>query len=338
MKNSGSDTSRTAARRRAAAWVLLGVLAAGGGWWLAGRVAGPARRINSLGMELVRVPAGVYLRGSAAAERDWAVAKGGNPEWIAREFEPQTVTLPREFWFGATEVTLGQFRSFAGATGYRTVAERGEGPLAWNMKREGWNHRQDRSWRKPGFPHDDRHPVTCLNWRDARVFCQWLTERERAAGLIRSNESYRLPDENEWEGACRGGGDGYYSWGDDAADAVRHANILDATPRPDGSRWAAPSMPWTDGWAFTAPVKTYAPAPAGFYDLHGNVWEWCRQAGRNDGAAGPASADAEDGYILRGGSWDNQPGNIRCASRRFVPRDFASDASGFRVVLAGDSP
>lgn len=288
-------------------------------------------------MALVRIPAGSFARGSSAEEKAWARDHGGRPEWIEREPEPSRVRIANAFWIGETEVTIGQFRRFVEASGYRTVAERGEGPLTWDMEGHRWIPHADRSWANPGFPHDDSHPAVCLNGKDAQAFCQWLTERERAENRIGTNAFYRLPYESEWEYACRGGRSARFSWGDDPKRAKRHANVLDETPLPDGSRWGVPHMPWTDGWAFTAPVGSFTPTAHGLRDVHGNAWEWCVQD-RRPAAEVVESPEKGPFWYLRGGSWDNLPGNVRCASRRPAPKGFASDTTGFRVVLDSGDP
>lgn len=51
---------------------------------------------------------------------------------------------------------------------------------------------------KPGFPQEDDHPVVNVSRQDARAFARWLTNRERAQGLIDQHDSYRLPKDAEW--------------------------------------------------------------------------------------------------------------------------------------------
>ena len=88
---------------------------------------------------------------------------------------------------GRYEVTVGEYRAFASATGRGA----GGGCLTFG---------DGNSWRDPGFPQTDRHPVTCVSWDDAQEYVSWLSRRTDAA--------YRLPSEAEWERAASGAPEG----------------------------------------------------------------------------------------------------------------------------------
>jgi formylglycine-generating enzyme required for sulfatase activity len=76
-------------------------------------------------------------------------------------------------------VTIGQFRRFAEESGYRTEAERdGRGGWGVNGKTGKFEGRRPcYSWRNPGFPQDDSHPVVNVTWNDAVAFRAWLSKR-----------------------------------------------------------------------------------------------------------------------------------------------------------------
>ena len=84
---------------------------------------------------------------------------------------------------GRYEVTVGEYRAFASSTG--DGAGGGCDTLG-----------NGDSWRDPGFPQTDRHPVTCVSWEDAQEYVLWLSRRTGAA--------YRLPTDAEWTQAAAG--------------------------------------------------------------------------------------------------------------------------------------
>ena len=116
------------------------------------------------------------------------------PGHVFRECEtcPEMVVLPgSRLALGRYEVTLGEYRAFAAATG----GGAGGGCQAFD---DG-----DHSWQNPSFPQTDRHPVTCMNLDDARAYVSWLS---RTSGI-----AYRLPTWAELVRAADGSRPGCYS-------------------------------------------------------------------------------------------------------------------------------
>ncbi len=206
------------------------------------------------------------------------------------------------------------------------------------------------------FRHESLdHPVGNISWYDAQSFCAWLSERE--------GRTHRLPTDHEWSCAvgighlenpavdparkdCRLAG--VYPWGESwppprgagnyqgeewrgnvaAFRALRHEyrhyypdrtaaeidQIDDPLPCIAG---------FNDGHLFTSPVGTFTPNAYGFYDLGGNVNEWCQDRF--------ASSDRR---ILRGGSFGKLRQDQLLSSRRYrgdPTRRLASH--GFRVAV-----
>ena len=277
--------------------------------------------------------------GSTEQERTWALAHGGYSEWLNKETNPTTVSLTYEYLIANTEVTVAQYRQFVKSTGYKADAYRGNLPLTWDNSKKGWRREKGRTWENPTIEQGDQHPVVCLTWSDANAFCEWLTKKERSIGLIGTNQQYRLPTEAEWQYACLGTSNTYYAWGNDPSNALLHANVIDATPQPDGSVSEVPHYPWLDGYFFTAPVASFKPTQHGLFDVHGNAWEWCHNwyypypGGKETDPMGPAIGKQR---VMRGGSWDNYTATFRANSRRVVRSNFSSDTTGFRIVLVSE--
>ena len=166
----------------------------------------------------------------------------------------------------------------------------------------------------------DYRPVESVSWDEAVEFCQRLSHQ--------TGKEYRLPNEAEWEYACRAGTTTAYYCGDTITGEL--ANYA-------GSE--------------TTAVGKYSPNAFGLYDMHGNVWEWCQDDWHEsynnaptDGRAwllGGGSkkyikyirlSEASSNKAIRGGSWFNDPDICRSAYHNYNTRDFRNYYIGFRVV------
>ena len=169
-------------------------------------------------------------------------------------------------------------------------------------------------------------PVIGVTWHDAVEFCQriaQLTERP-----------YRLPSEAEWEYACRAGTSTPFYFGKTLTTEV--ANY-------DGN-YTYVNGPEGEYRNKTTPVNHFGFANAfGLCDMHGNVLEWCQDYWHDnyDGAPTDGSAWLKGGdeslRVLRGGSWDYNPGNCRSAYRDGFEPDIDNNFIGFRVVCSAPS-
>lgn len=247
----------------------------------------------------------------------------------ANEPAPRLVALPR-FAIGETEVTRREYAAFLAATG--RVMEPGcytpgdLGDLLSDLD-------QTKSWTDPGFAQDDNHPVVCVSWHEAVAYTKWLTEV--------SGHTYRLPTESEWELAARAGTDGPFFWGAELSEACEFANGGDLSLGEELPRWAELTeearradypdsvlFPCYDGYAFTAPVRSYPPNGLGLFDILGNAWEWTADCG-DDAADGDESCRRRR---TRGGSWDDWPIDMRAGVRKRLDASYRRSDTGFRVV------
>ena len=270
--------------------------------------------------EMVVVPAGRFEMGCDAAG-DCAHA----------EQPVHEVRVPVDFALGRFEVTVREFRQFAEAAEYRTEAEQNPGVGCGTMEiadRNSWASTPGRSWRNLEYPVQDRQPVTCVTWSDARAYAAWLGARTGA--------EYRLPSEAEWEYAVRAGTRTRYHFGDAPEQLCAYANGRDQTKLPNGTAWNNPAE-CDDGAVYPRAVGSYQPNPLGLYDMHGNVWEWVEDCWNGSYAGAP-----EDGgpwlkgncavRVLRGGAWISPPRNLRAAYRFRLSATNRTSFAGFRVA------
>lgn len=180
----------------------------------------------------------------------------------------------------------------------------------------------------PGFPQTPNDPACGVDLLDARLFCAWLTWKERQEGRLKPMQSYRLPVESEWSDAV--------SYDDTAwqlDDAGASANFAGAET-PEVKPWPddAPLFSRRDPFPRTAPVGSFPPNQLGLYDLFGNVSEWVDTPAPDNVGRGNNLL-----FGLRGGSWAT--GAARQAKPNFHlgSRPGRAQANfGFRIVLDMD--
>ena len=134
-------------------------------------------------IEMVFVKGGCYQMGDTfgGAENHVEAAHKGGKDWhqhhnhLAANEKPVHEVCVDNFYIGKYEVTIGEFREFITATGYKTDAEAGDGCYGWSGNK--WEKDKSRNWRNPGFLQDDSHPVSCVSWDDAVVYAEWLSDK-----------------------------------------------------------------------------------------------------------------------------------------------------------------
>jgi formylglycine-generating enzyme len=262
-------------------------------------------------------------------------------------------------WFDEHPVTNEEFRTFVSATSYVTIAEQTpdaedfpgadpallvpgsqvfvptSGPVSLQDWTRWWHWVPGADWQHPEGPASDlvgkeQHPVVHVGLEDARAYAEWAEKR--------------LPAEEEWEHAARGGLDGaVYAWGDEFM--------------PDGrilaNSWHG-TFPFENqhphGFTRTSPVTHFPPNGYNLYDVTGNVWEWTAtpwtadhaadghppETPQEGGCCGPGAPVREtDRFVIKGGSHlcaSSYCRRYRPAARQPQgPRDTASHL-GFRCV------
>ncbi|MDA1232086.1 MAG: bifunctional serine/threonine-protein kinase/formylglycine-generating enzyme family protein [Planctomycetota bacterium] len=198
--------------------------------------------------------------------------------------------LDKGFYLSQTEITVGQFKEFADAQQFQTVAQQngeggwGQDPESQNTKR--WIQDPTFCWNNLGAQFvTQTHPATSLAYTDMIAFCDWMsTETER---------TIRLPTEQEWEYACRCGRKGRWSFGDDAEQLHEYA-------------WFE-----SNGEKDMHPTRSLKPNAWGLYDMHGNEFERCLvpDAASDYGGSGP----------IRGGNIFSPADETTSSSRQLCP-------------------
>jgi formylglycine-generating enzyme len=281
---------------------------------------------------MVVIHGGVFTMGSPDNE----------PE--RKKFEgPRNNVKVESFAIGTTEVTRGQYAVFVNET-HRPLPTNGcfkfgFVDVLYSTDVSDKDIDRNASWRNPGFPQTDQHPVTCISWQDAKDYTEWLARK--------TGKAYRLPSEAEWEFAARAGTTSIFYWGGDENAACRYGNVGDATllrtnriVRGQVEKGVASGelalrfAKCDDGTPYTAPVGSHQPNAFGLYDMIGNVWEyvedcWQESLPEDSRAHEEPSCAARR---VRGGSWDDSPPELRSARRSRTKPDMARNDGGFRVA------
>jgi len=201
-----------------------------------------------------------------------------------------------------------------------------------------------RKWWTPEFKQGGTEPAVEVFWEDAYAFCDWLTAKEHAAGVLSPGRNYRLPSDREWSKAVGLPGTGQYRWieNKDSKEIIELPKYYTPEDEEDvkkglfpwGKRWPPPQGAGNygedlhvDDFKYTSEVGSFAPNPFGLYDMGGNVGQWC------ENEAAMSWSEGLD-HVQRGASYyDSDPRAMLSTSR--TGGSGRSDRVGFRVVIAG---
>jgi formylglycine-generating enzyme required for sulfatase activity len=245
-----------------------------------------------------------------------------NPDFAGLREEPRFVNVAAErklipaqtYWLGNREVNRQEYEAFLDDTSYD-----GEKPNDFEKVRPA----------ESSSPTLD-HPAQHLSWYDALMYCNWLSRLEgrtpvyRRAGkekitvggedteidkweVVEEANGYRLPNELEWEYACRAGSETDWNTGSDESLLAAYCQKY-----PSPSKRAARS-------------GAKLPNAWGMHDMHGNMWEWCWDLYGTEGSL----------RVDRGGGWDTRAADCRSALRGRP--EFRSHDLGFRLALSSES-
>ena len=195
----------------------------------------------------------------------------------------------------------------------------------------------DQTWKSPkneGVPisFGDDHPVVDATWEEATAFCVWLSKKE--------GRTFRLPTDREWSYAVGIGRDerkgiapreldgkiaDVFPWGAKWPPAEGAGNYADAAAKEKFPVSMTTIIPgYSDGFATTSPVMSFAPNKLGLFDMGGTVWEWCEDW----------IDDEKKTKVVRGASWSwGERADLLSSNRRNSAPDHRAYSQGFRVVL-----
>ena len=261
--------------------------------------------------ELLVVPSGSITLGSPSSEAE-------RESWKSGTESPQVeVTIARPFAVGKFAVTRGEFAAFVEETGYGTYGG------CHVFTRSGWQLDHAGSWRSPGIAQDDRHPVVCVDWDDAKAYVAWLSRK--------TGKTYRLLSETEREYVTRAGTSTPFVWG--WTISPRQANYNGNLTYSGSAKGEYRQR--------TVPVDSFEANHWGLYNVHGNVWEWTEDCWNDSNSGNPGNGRARvrgdcSRRVVRGGSWGSDPAVLRAANRVGATAGHRHDTQGFRVARALD--
>ncbi|XP_045485646.1 formylglycine-generating enzyme [Pieris rapae] len=240
---------------------------------------------------------------------------------------PKHLVKLKSFYLDKYEVSNKDFYAFTKSTEYKTEAETFGDSFVFTLflnntfkeklkdyrvaQAPWWYKVSGASWYHPFGPDTTNsdimdHPVIHVSWNDAKAYCIW--------------KGLRLPTEEEWEAACRGGHrDTIYPWGDKLFPNKKHmANIWQGTfPHHNSAK---------DGYIGTNPVHLFSQNDFGLHNMAGNVWEWTDSVW---------SKDTPLEKVKRGGSYLCHLSycyRYRCSARSHNTDDSSAGNLGFRCA------
>jgi formylglycine-generating enzyme required for sulfatase activity len=168
--------------------------------------------------------------------------------------------------------------------------------------------------------------VINVSWDDAKEFVSWLTRK--------SGRTYRLLSEAEWEYAARAGTTTAFSTG--RTISTDQANF-------DGNATYGGSAKGVFRLNTIEVGSLNKPNAFGLHDMHGNVWEWVEDCYQDNYNGAPTDGSVKlsascSTRVVRGGSWRDDPQNLRSANRYGYLPGYRYAFIGFRVARTLSTP
>ncbi|MBP0030201.1 formylglycine-generating enzyme family protein [Roseofilum sp. Guam] len=257
-------------------------------------------------LDMVKIPEGTFLMGSPKNELERSNNEG-----------PQHQVRVSSFFMGRYAITQAQWKAVVNNV---PTIEEGLDP-------------------DPSVFKGENRPVDRVSWQDAVEFCARLSQY--------TGRAYGLPSEAQWEYACRAGTTTPFHFGETLTTDI--ANYYGNSTYGKG--------PKGEDREQTTAVGSFGVSNGfGLYDMHGNVWEWCADPWHSNYEGAPEDRSVWDeeqndncynAYndflvnlfksnrprVIRGGSWEDDPGECRSAFRSYGNSDLRfDDPIGLRVV------
>ena len=169
------------------------------------------------------------------------------------------------------------------------------------------------------FKDSPNNPVEWVSWNDAQHFIETFNSQL-------TDLKAQLPNEAQWEYACRAGTTSPFSFGDMIT--PEQVNYDGNYPYHDGKKGQYREQ--------TVPVKSLPANQWGLYEMNGNVLEWCQDGFQEhlgtEAATDPLIQEGA-GRVFRGGSWNGSGKGARSACRALNSPDSRSYDLGLRLSL-----
>lgn len=265
---------------------------------------------NSISQKMILIKPAQFIMGSKKNE----AGRGSNE----REYK---VKLNRSYYLSEKEITNKQFRAFKASHDSGKISG-----LTLNSNMQ---------------------PVVNVTWNEAAKFANWLSKKEGLNVYYKAINNqmtvidfsgkingYRLPYEAEWAYAARGNNQKKYPWSGNYPPQSMSGNFADETA---GSYVLNIIKGYNDQHAVSASVGSYKKNAAGFYDLGGNVSEWCQDyyspytVTSDKTENNPTGPKKGTHKVIRDSSWrDSSITELRLSYRSYSKKK-AKD-TGFRIA------